>query len=500
MDAFDLQEKDQLESARAEMGQVREENLRLKQYLDQIMRDYNNLQMQFLDVAKQGDHKPSVDAIRKHKDIDDQGTGRESELVSLSLGRAPSSSDSKKEQEKIDKPLSSSPKKGNVDKEKFQLEEEDQELKLGLECKFEVEKPGTIESTLPTNLSPTNSFEEQREEEPGQTWPPSKAPKTMRSGDNEVSQQDNNNPVKKARVSVRARCDAPTMNDGCQWRKYGQKIAKGNPCPRAYYRCTVGPSCPVRKQVQRCAEDMSILTTTYEGTHNHPLPMSATAMASTTSAAAQMLLSGSSSSSSNPGQGPSTATNLHGMNYHLSPETLRPGGAIRSPFYLPTASSLSSCPTVTLDLTSSNPSSSSSSHLFTRFNPSTYSTYPPILSSSRPFSSTSTLSFGSSDSIPSALPITSWGINTGGSGLPSYATSSGYINKSQEDNKVGSIYQSYLQKNSSSSSNIALPDTIAAATKAITADPSFQSVLAAALKSIIGSRNGIGPGNSGGAQ
>ncbi|XP_061373105.1 probable WRKY transcription factor 40 [Gastrolobium bilobum] len=62
------------------------------------------------------------------------------------------------------------------------------------------------------------------------------------------------------------------VKDGYQWRKYGQKVTRDNPSPRAYFKCSFAPSCPVKKKVQRSVDDQSVLVATYEGEHNHPHP------------------------------------------------------------------------------------------------------------------------------------------------------------------------------------------------------------------------------------
>lgn len=73
------------------------------------------------------------------------------------------------------------------------------------------------------------------------------------------------------KIIVQTTSEVDLLDDGYRWRKYGQKVVKGNPYPRSYYKCT-SSGCNVRKHVERAATDPKAVITTYEGKHNHDVP------------------------------------------------------------------------------------------------------------------------------------------------------------------------------------------------------------------------------------
>lgn len=212
--------------------------------------------------------------------------------------------------------------------------------------------------------------------------------------------------------------------------------------------------------MQRCAEDLSILITTYEGKHNHPLQVSATAMAFTTSAAASMLVTGSSTSQPHTTQtSPSFGnppTLFNGLNFSQQFEESRPKQQI---FIPPHHASHNLFPTVTLDLTS--PSSTSSTHIHN-------------LPSNQRFSPNNNLSFCSPQ--PNFTPSSIWGKGFPNNTLPIEKTHIRPITQGNHFNHQ----QCMINK---TSSREALAETI---TRAISKDPSLHSVIAAAVSSIVG--------------
>ncbi|XP_019185467.1 PREDICTED: probable WRKY transcription factor 4 isoform X2 [Ipomoea nil] len=77
--------------------------------------------------------------------------------------------------------------------------------------------------------------------------------------------------VMEPKIIVQTRSEVDLLDDGYKWRKYGQKVVKGNANPRSYYRCTY-KGCNVRKHVERASADPKAVITTYEGKHNHDTP------------------------------------------------------------------------------------------------------------------------------------------------------------------------------------------------------------------------------------
>ncbi|CAN6286755.1 unnamed protein product [Urochloa humidicola] len=77
--------------------------------------------------------------------------------------------------------------------------------------------------------------------------------------------------VKKPKIIIQTPSEVDLLDDGYRWRKYGQKVVKGNPRPRSYYKCTAD-NCNVRKQIERATTDPRCVLTTYAGRHNHDPP------------------------------------------------------------------------------------------------------------------------------------------------------------------------------------------------------------------------------------
>ncbi|XP_039058769.1 probable WRKY transcription factor 20 isoform X1 [Hibiscus syriacus] len=82
-------------------------------------------------------------------------------------------------------------------------------------------------------------------------------------------------PIREPRVVVQTVSEVDILDDGYRWRKYGQKVVRGNPNPRSYYKCT-NAGCPVRKHVERASHDPKAVITMYEGKHNHDVPTAKT--------------------------------------------------------------------------------------------------------------------------------------------------------------------------------------------------------------------------------
>ncbi|GJY00044.1 DNA-binding WRKY transcription factor, partial [Tanacetum coccineum] len=135
--------------------------------------------------------------------------------------------------------------------------------------------PEALQTRLRSMIAPSESSEEvavsrsnEIESEVISIPPDSKRQKKESAGVNDiVATKANYEP----RVVVATTSPVDIVNDGYSWRKYGQKLVKGNPNPRSYYKCAYA-CCSVRKHVERASHDEKVVVTTYEGRLDHEMP------------------------------------------------------------------------------------------------------------------------------------------------------------------------------------------------------------------------------------
>ncbi|KAJ6390268.1 hypothetical protein OIU77_024479 [Salix suchowensis] len=163
------------------------------------------------------------------------------------------------------------------------IEKPDNLLLTGIE---ESQAPNPIESTTTSQISTVTSGEDVKRvlSEPNRIrdevddYQRSKQRKKGSCSDDSAPVDK---PTSEPRLVIKKKYEVDTVNDGYRWRKYGQKLVKGSPNPRSYYRCS-SPRCPVKKHVERAYNDPKSVITSYVGQHDHDMPPSRTVTHNTT--------------------------------------------------------------------------------------------------------------------------------------------------------------------------------------------------------------------------
>ncbi|XP_039173282.1 WRKY transcription factor WRKY24-like [Eucalyptus grandis] len=144
--------------------------------------------------------------------------------------------------------------------------------------------------TMPPGLSPADFLD-------SKVSPPLSLPPRSKSSDSyqQIPKgEDANGSTFTLQTNAKQQSQAQSMreqtDDGYNWRKYGQKQAKGSKNPSSYYKCT-HPHCPTKKKVERSL-DGQITEMVYKGCHNHPKPQATRrSSASSASSVPSLLLS-----------------------------------------------------------------------------------------------------------------------------------------------------------------------------------------------------------------